>query len=74
MGWLAFPTVGAVIVSRQPGNVIGWLFCAVGASSAILVFGEPYAIYALVTRPGSLPGGAIVAATPQWDCMPHLCR
>jgi hypothetical protein len=28
--FLVFATVGAVIVSRRPGNVIGWLCCAIG--------------------------------------------
>jgi hypothetical protein len=28
--WGAWPTIGAVIVARQPRNRIGWLCCAVG--------------------------------------------
>ena len=30
LGWGAYPTVGAVMVARRPGNRIGWLCCAVG--------------------------------------------
>ncbi|CAA9510609.1 MAG: ATP-binding region, ATPase-like [uncultured Rubrobacteraceae bacterium] len=55
---LAFSTVGALVASRRPGNPIGWLFLA-GASFWIL--GElalEYAVYALVTAPGTLPAGA----------------
>ncbi len=58
---IASLTVGALIVSRRPGNRIGWLFLI---TSLLLVFGgagnlaEQYAIYTLVTHPGALPGGA----------------
>jgi hypothetical protein len=55
---LAFSTVGALVASRRPENPIGWLFLA-GASCWVL--GElalEYAVYALVTAEGALPGGA----------------
>ena len=57
----AFPTVGAVIVSRHPNNVIGWLFCALGFSLGLNHFLSEYAIYALLAQPGSLPGGEVFA-------------
>ena len=55
---LAFSTVGALVASRRPENPIGWLFLA-GASCWIL--GElalEYAVYALITAPGTPPAGA----------------
>ena len=55
---LAFSTVGALVASRRPENPIGWLFLA-GASCWVL--GElalEYAVYTLVTVPGTLSGGA----------------
>jgi hypothetical protein len=30
VAWGAYPTVGALIVARQPRNPVGWLCCAVG--------------------------------------------
>jgi len=61
LGFLAFPTVGALIVSRQSGNAIGWIFCAVGLLIGFWFFGGQYAVYTLVTAPGSLPGGVAAA-------------
>jgi hypothetical protein len=48
VGWGAYPTVGAVIVARQPGNRVGWLCCAVGLLLGPAFFGQDYAWYALV--------------------------
>ena len=32
---VAFPTVGGIIASRQPGNAVGWIFCAIGLSGGL---------------------------------------
>jgi hypothetical protein len=55
IGWGAFPTVGAVIVARQPHNRVGWLCCAVGFLLGPAFIGQDYAWYALLHEPG-LPG------------------
>jgi hypothetical protein len=34
---LGFPAVGAVIVSRRPGNRVGWILCAIGGSPGLAV-------------------------------------
>jgi hypothetical protein len=31
---LVFPTVGVLIARRDPSNLVGWLFCIVGAAAA----------------------------------------
>jgi two-component system NarL family sensor kinase len=55
--FMSFATVGALVASRQPGNAIGWIFCWLGLSFPLASTGEEYSLYALVTEPGSLPGG-----------------
>jgi hypothetical protein len=55
--FMSFATVGALVSSRKPGNAIGWIFCYLGLSFPLVGAGEEYALYALVTEPGSLPGG-----------------
>jgi hypothetical protein len=55
--FMSFATVGALVASRQPGNALGWIFCYLGLSFPLAGAGEEYALYALVTEPGSLPGG-----------------
>jgi hypothetical protein len=61
ISFLAFSTVGALISSRRPGNPIGWLFCAVALLNILWLFAFQYALYALVTHPGSLPAGPAMA-------------
>ncbi len=57
-----FATVGAVVASRRPENPVGWLFIAFGAAAAIRFTGSQYATYALLTHPGSLPAGDLIAS------------
>ncbi len=59
-------TVGALVVSRRPENPIGWILCLIGFLSAFGAFSGSYAIYTLVTRPGSLPAGEVAAWFSAW--------
>jgi signal transduction histidine kinase len=63
---LACSTLGAVILTRQPENRIGWIFCIVGLASALETFAAYYACYALLAQPGSLPGGLAAAWWQNW--------
>jgi hypothetical protein len=66
LGWGAYPTVGAVIVARQPHNRVGWLCCAIGFLLGPAFFGQDYAWYALIHEPESVPGGWAMAWLGQW--------
>jgi hypothetical protein len=63
LGWaplpalVAFAVVGALVAARQPRNSVGWLLLAVAVCMTVRLVGESYARYALITAPGSLPGG-----------------
>jgi hypothetical protein len=57
---LAFPTVGALIASRLPTNLIGWIFCGMGLLYGAQRLTEAYADYALLENP-AFPGGEYVA-------------
>ena len=63
---LAYPTVGALIVSRLPANPIGWLFCIAGLLSAVRPFPVAYADYALLENP-ALPGEEYLAWFSSWE-------
>jgi signal transduction histidine kinase len=58
--------VGALVASRKPENVVGWLAIAGSLSWALLEFTRQYAIYGLLTEPGSLPFARAVAWPPNW--------
>jgi hypothetical protein len=66
-----FSFVGALIVSHRPENPIGWIFLAVGFFYGLLA-ADQYAIYALLTNPGSLPWGAEASWLGQWIWAPGL--
>jgi hypothetical protein len=67
---VSFSVVGALIASHRPENPIGWLFLAAALFYGILIPGEEYAVYALLTNPGSLPLGAELAWLTDWIWAP----
>jgi hypothetical protein len=66
LGLGSFMTVGAIVVSRQPRNRIGWLCCAAGLLGVLAAFSGEYARYALEPHGGSLPGGLAMAWLNAW--------
>jgi hypothetical protein len=76
---IAFAVVGALIVTRRPGNRMGWLFCA-GVVFALLGALDAHALYALAARPeAGLPGGIAAAWVVSWSApvsflLAMLCR
>ncbi len=63
---LAFGAVGALIASRHPRNVIGWLFCGSGLLNGVEVFLEEYHVYANIAHAGTLPAGEAVQWIIAW--------
>jgi hypothetical protein len=62
---LLLATIGALIASRQPRNLIGWLCCAWAALFAAEVLTSEYATSTAFSSPGALPPGAMwFAASP----------
>jgi hypothetical protein len=68
----AFLVVGCLILARRPGNRIGWLFTAVGLLTMTGGLVEPYAAYAYVTRPGSLPAPLVATWVYSWIWLPTI--
>jgi hypothetical protein len=64
--FLVFSGLGALVASRRPKNPIGWMFAAIGFFLLLSLFATEYALYALHTNPGSLPGGAFMAWASTW--------
>jgi hypothetical protein len=55
-----FATLGALIVSRRPGNIIGWLFLVAAVAGGMQFFSGQYATVAFSGSTG-LPWGAYAA-------------
>lgn len=61
VAFLVFAVIGALIVSRAPGNAIGPLFCVIGLIGSVGNFAYQYADYAIYVSPGALPGAEVAA-------------
>ena len=57
----AFATLGVLIVSRRPENVIGWIFVVLSVAGGLQMFSGQYATVALFSGDARLPGGAVAA-------------
>src|SRR4028118_1372036 len=60
-------TVGAIVASRRPENLVGWLLCLSGVALSTSNFASQYAIYALLAEPGLLPAGEAMAWIAAWE-------
>ena len=47
--------ISQLIISRRPGNAVGWLLGLIELPLAASMFTDQYALYGLATAPGSLP-------------------
>jgi hypothetical protein len=61
-----FTGIGVLIVVRRAQNPIGWMFTAVGFLFLFGTFAAEYALYALYTSHGSMPGGTVMAWVSTW--------
>ena len=57
-GW---GVTGWLIVSRQPRNTAGWLFCIAAATTAVAGLATAYTIYGVRLASSPLPGQGLVA-------------
>ncbi|CAN5712053.1 hypothetical protein BH18ACT11_BH18ACT11_18250 [soil metagenome] len=69
---LGFIALGLLVVYRRPRNPIGWIIAGAGVTGLVSDFVEGYAVYALITDPGSLPGGEIMAWLSNWIFIPVI--
>jgi two-component system NarL family sensor kinase len=64
---LGLPIIGALVASRRPRNMLGWLFLVAGLGLGIGTFGQAYATYSLLISPGSLPAPLAFAWVSNWS-------
>ncbi len=61
-GTIAYAALGALIVRRAGGNLVGWLMLAEGTATTVVMTGSAYAIYGAKAHPGALPAAGTVGA------------
>lgn len=67
---LSFGSIGAFVLSRRPGNRVGWILVLIGIASGLLTFQIEYANVGLIASPGSLPGAIWMAWLGSWFWVP----
>ena len=68
---LAFPVVGAMIVSRRPRNAVGWICVADGLLWVLLGLLDYYSVYGL-NSPSSVPFPVVAAGLSLWLWVPTV--
>jgi hypothetical protein len=69
---LMLATVGAILVVRLPGHVIGWLLAVGGLAIALTEGASGLADYGLNAHPGSVPGAIWFAWLGQLTWVPEI--
>jgi hypothetical protein len=58
---MPFVLMGALLIARVPGNIIGWLLCAAGLIFELVFATGAYGYVALTDETAGLPGGWVAA-------------
>jgi hypothetical protein len=69
---LGFLALGLLVTYRRPRNPVGWIIVGAVVTGLASDFVESYAVYALITAPGSLPGGEVMAWVSNWIFIPVI--
>ena len=64
--------LGVLLTTRMPQHRISWVIAAGGLWWSVSALVAAYAVEALVTDPGSLPGGLVAASVDSWAWLPGL--
>jgi len=72
LGYLAFSTVGFVILLHQPRNAVGWICASIGLSGHLLGFSTAYSMYTYQTHPGALPFAPLMSWLEAWTWVPSI--
>jgi signal transduction histidine kinase len=72
VAFILFAGFGAFIASRVPRNPIGWLYLTIASLVGLGFTGGEYAVYAVLTSPGSLPAPEWAAWLAQWTWLPAV--
>ncbi|MDQ2960921.1 MAG: sensor histidine kinase [Candidatus Dormibacteraeota bacterium] len=64
---VSYAVLGALVTSRQPRNITGWLFLFVAVFTGMSGVASEYALYALATRHGALPGAVWAIWFTSWS-------
>jgi signal transduction histidine kinase len=63
---LAWAVTGSLIVSRQPRNGAGWIFCLTSAAIALAGFASVYAVFSVKVAADPLPGQDLAALISEY--------
>ena len=69
---LGFVALGLLVAYRRPRNPVGWIIAGASVTALASDFIESYAVYALITDPGSIPGGEVMAWVSNWIFIPVI--
>ncbi|MBA2345038.1 MAG: hypothetical protein H0V83_08145 [Rubrobacter sp.] len=69
---LGFVALGLLVISRRPGNPVGWIITGSSLIAVLSDVVESFGVYALFADPGRLPGGETMAWISAWIYIPVL--
>ena len=69
---IGFLALGLLVAYRRPRNPVGWIIVGAVMTGLASDFVDSYAVYALFTDPGSIPGGEVMAWASNWIFIPVI--